>query len=248
MSKRRSPSNTWPTSSPPSAAATVVLHVGHVEPVARQRGAVECDREHGQAGRLLDLDVGRAGHRLEHALRCARRRRRACPRSSPNTLTATSRAHAGDQLVEAHLDRLRELVVVARHLRDRGLHLVRPAPPWSCADRATRSRGFSMTKLSATLGGIGSVAISAVPSLAKTWSTSGKLHEHALESRLHPDRLRQARARNAQRVQRDVAFVEAGDELAAHARRRARRRPRTSHGAAPPRDAPVRSAQFSSGS
>ena len=35
------------------------------------------------------------------------------------------------------------------------------------------SRGFMITKVSATLGGMGSVATSAVPNLVKTCATSG---------------------------------------------------------------------------
>ena len=40
-----------------------------------------------------------------------------------------------------------------------------------------------------------------------------------LEHVLHLHRLAQARPRNAQRMQCDIAFIEARDELAAHARR-----------------------------
>ncbi len=80
------------------------------------------------------------------------------------------------------------------------------------------ARGFSIMKLSATFGGIGSVAISAVPILANTRSTSGNALRRSLDHPLHVDRLREAGAGNAERVQRDVAFVEARDELRAHAR------------------------------
>ena len=73
--------------------------------------------------------------------------------------------------------------------------------------------------MSATDGGIGSVATSAVPSFANTRSTSGNGREPRVELQLHADRLLDAGAGNPQRVQRDVAFVEARNELAAHARR-----------------------------
>ncbi len=46
----------------------------------------------------------------------------------------------------------------------------------------------------------------------------GKLREPRVELPLHGDGLLDAGARNAHRVQRDVAFVQARDELAAHAR------------------------------
>ncbi len=72
--------------------------------------------------------------------------------------------------------------------------------------------------MSATDGGIGSVATSAVPSFANTRSTSGNCARRASSCELHADRLREAGAGDAQRVQRDVAFVQARDELAAHAR------------------------------
>jgi hypothetical protein len=88
--------------------------------------------------------------------------------SSPNNLHRHVAAHAGDQFVESHLNRLGEFVVVAGHLlhafsisRDQlGLGLFRVRPLLA---------RLEMTKLSATLGGMGSVAISAVPILAKTF-------------------------------------------------------------------------------
>ncbi len=49
--------------------------------------------------------------------------------SSPKTFTADVAAHAGDQLVEAHLDRLRELVVVAGELARLASRSARPARP-----------------------------------------------------------------------------------------------------------------------
>ena len=59
-------------------------------------------------------------------------------RSSPNTLTATSVRTPGDQLVEAHLDRLGELVVVAGDRSHGLLASPRPGRALARADRATR--------------------------------------------------------------------------------------------------------------
>ena len=77
-------------------------------------------------------------------------------------------------------------------------------------------------------GGIGSVATSAVPTREKKVFTSGMLLERALELELHLERLREARAGNAQRLHGDIALVEARNELRAHARWRASRRAATS--------------------
>ena len=79
-------------------------------------------------------------------------------------------AHAGDQLVEAHLDRLGELVVVAGQALTRPPRAAATSSRLRLAGFGHSARGLRMTKLSATLGGIGSVAISAVPILAKTFA------------------------------------------------------------------------------
>jgi hypothetical protein len=79
-------------------------------------------------------------------------------------------------------------------------------------------------------GGIGSEAISAVPVRAKTRSISGNLLQRLLDLLLHLHRLRQAGAGNAQRLDGEVAFVEAGHELAAHARGQQHRTPRSRSG------------------
>ena len=63
------------------------------------------------------------------------------------------------------------------------------------------------------------MATSAVPMRAKTSFTSGICLSRVLERMLHLERLRQAGAGNPDRRDRDVAFVEARDEFAAHARR-----------------------------
>ena len=163
----------------------------------------------GQAGGLLHLHVRRAGD-------AARAPSRSASPISCNTVHVVAEdfhghvaAHAGDEFVEAHLDRLGELVVVAGQFLDGGFHLADEFGLGLFRDSGHSVRGFSMTKPSATLGGIGSVAISAVPILAKTSFTSGNSLSALFERVLHLDGLRQARAGNAQRVQGDVAFVEA---------------------------------------
>ena len=75
-----------------------------------------------------------------------------------------------------------------------------------------------MTKVSATLGGMGSVAISAVPILENVSSTSRKCFDFFLQFVLHLDGRSQACAGNAYRVERHIPFVEAGHKFAAHPR------------------------------
>ena len=48
------------------------------------------------------------------------------------------RSHAGDQFVETHLDRLRELVVVAWNLRCRRFQITHEVLFSTCVDPATR--------------------------------------------------------------------------------------------------------------
>ena len=58
---------------PAQSGADGVLHVAHVEAVARGFFAINLYREHGQAGGLLDLDFRSARNVLQHAghgLRC----------------------------------------------------------------------------------------------------------------------------------------------------------------------------------
>ena len=82
-------------------------------------------------------------------------------------------AHPGDQLVETHLDWLREADLVARQFRCFGIQFAGSNHPWTGPDRATRSRGFKMMYVSDAFGGIGSAARSGVPVREKTKATCG---------------------------------------------------------------------------
>jgi hypothetical protein len=73
-------------------------------------------------------------------------------------------AHAGDQLVEAHLDGLGDLVGIARELREITLDALDQILLRQLGVGPS-SRGFRMTNMSVALGGIGSDASSAVPVL-----------------------------------------------------------------------------------
>ena len=89
-----------------------VLDVGDGEPVAGEGLAVEVDREHGETGGLLHLHIGGAGDGGEDGLDFAG------GLGHDREVVAVDfdrdiGADAGDEFVEAHLDGLGELVVVA---------------------------------------------------------------------------------------------------------------------------------------
>ena len=131
--KRRSPSNTSPASRPPMAVADHVLHVADAEAERAQRlGRSILISSTGRPADLLDLHVGGAGDApqsiaailfggLQHRLEVV-----------AEHLDGDVAPDAGDQFVEAHLDRLGELVAVARQLltaasiRSSSSALVRP--------------------------------------------------------------------------------------------------------------------------
>jgi hypothetical protein len=110
MSKRRSPSNTVPASGRPCGGQRL-LHIPHVQAQAGGLFAVDLHREHGQAGGLLDLDLGGAGDLLQHAaiFGVLVQDRHVVAEDFDRHIAA----HARDQLVEAQLDGLGELVVAA---------------------------------------------------------------------------------------------------------------------------------------
>ncbi len=144
-----------------------VLHGAETEAVTGDGGLIHLDVEHRQAGHLLHLHIGRARRRaqdrgdliggLQHGVEIL-----------AEDLDRDIAAHAREQLVEPQLDRLRKFIGVAGKLRDFRGDVLDQLCPSGDADRATRSRGFSMMKVSVRFGGIGSVAISAVPVLEKT--------------------------------------------------------------------------------
>ena len=118
MSKRRSPWNSapaharrWPWRPSPVP--------GHAEAQPCQLGPVDLHRQHGQAGRLFHLHIGGSGTPCRTFEICSAVDPMTAM-SSPNTFTATPLRDARDQLVETHLDRLRELVVVAGNLANGG--------------------------------------------------------------------------------------------------------------------------------
>jgi hypothetical protein len=98
-----------------------VLDVGHVDAVARGFLAVDVDGQHRQAARLLHVDLGRAVDRLQHLGHLLRRLVQHL-----HIVTKDLHGHVGpnarDELVEPQLNRLRELVVVARDIGQALLH------------------------------------------------------------------------------------------------------------------------------
>ena len=96
------------------------LNVARIEAVSRERLAIRIHDQHRQSRRFFDANVRGAGHCARDVRRSVAASRFNVSRSSPIDLDRHIRAHAGDQLVHSHLDRLRELVVVARQ---------RSAPP-----------------------------------------------------------------------------------------------------------------------
>ena len=122
------------------------------------------------------------------------------------------RAHAGDQLVHAHLDRLGELVVVAGQAacgrldfrQQGGLGLARVGP---CLARLEHDEGVGHRRRHRIAGDL------AGTDLAEHPFHFGEGGEGLLQGGLHRHRLAQAGAGNAQRVHGDVAFVETGHEF-----------------------------------
>ena len=193
-----------------------VLHVAGVQAVADQRLAVRRDGQQRQARGLLQPHVGRAVHRLRHRLHLFAEPHQRIQVVAVN-LDRHVRAHAGDQLIHAHLDRLGELVVVARYLLHRGFDLghqrrlclarVGPFAARLEHDEGIGDRGWH--RIGRHLGG---------PELAEHAIDLGELLDPRLQRGLHMHGLVQAGAGNAHRMHGDVAFVQAGHELRAQAR------------------------------
>ena len=220
-SKRRSPSKTCP-------AARAADRRSRRRPARRRRSARSARARSrsisivstGRPVDLLDLHVGRARDRARAPSRSRSRCAQQRVEVVAEDLHRDVAAHAGDQLVEAHLDRLRELVVVARHAR--------AAPP-RCSRTSSsfglRGSGHSRARLQddearrRRSAASGRSRSRPCRSCAKT---SLDLRERARSASLErrvciATACVEARAGNAQRVQRDVALVEARDELAARA-------------------------------
>ena len=225
MSKRRSPSKISPASWPPTAISTTSCSSASADAIARQGGAVGLHREHRQPAHLLGLHVGRTGHGLHDRLHLVGDRQQRVEIVAED-LDAEIAAHAGDQLVEAHLDGLGELVVVARHLLDAlldrgdqiGLGAVRIRP---FGARLQQDEGVGDVRRHRIGRDLGRA------DLGRDLLDLRELQDRLLQRLLHLHGLGEAGAGDAHRMHGDVALVERGDELAAHARCRdaARRRP-----------------------
>ena len=193
------------------------MHIAHVQTITRGFFAVDLHREHGQASGLLDLDLGGTGDLLQHGGHGLRGFFQ-LSHVITEDLDGHIAAHARDQLVEAQLNRLRELVVAARNLfhsllygsqqivtRARRIGPLLTRPEHDVAIRNIRRHGVGGDLCSAG-------------ARKHTLDFRELLFELALDLHLHLHRLRKAGARYAQRLNRKVALIEIGCKLAAHAR------------------------------
>ena len=136
MSKCRSPSKTTPASRPPMAAPITSCTVGQAQAAARDFRLVGRDLQHRQTGDLLDLDVGGARDAAQDAgdlVGCLQQRLELVAEHLDRDVAA----HAREQFVEAHLDRLREFIGIAGQHLHGALDLAPPARPWASAGPAT---------------------------------------------------------------------------------------------------------------
>ena len=124
---------------PPTAICDDVLHVGDDRGRSgrspRGRSSMVST---GSPVTCSTLHVRGAGERCAGPRRSRSRGRAELVDVVAEDLDRDVAAHAGDQLVEAHLDRLGELVVVAGHALNDLLELRAPARPSACAGSATR--------------------------------------------------------------------------------------------------------------
>ena len=104
-----------------------VLHLADAEPVAGQRLTVELDGEDRQARDLLDLDVAGAPDAADRGLDLLRRALQDVEVVAED-LDADVAAHAGDQLVDAQLDRLGDFVGAAGNVVGGAARWPRPPP------------------------------------------------------------------------------------------------------------------------
>ena len=209
--KRRSPSNTSPASRPPMAIATTSCTSATFKPIPGNSGAVNEDTQDGQASRLFDLHVRRARDTLEHL-----GNRRCCGLHGVKViaidLDGHVAAHAGNEFVKAHLDGLRELVVMPRDLLKGFFHTLDQG-----AFRLVRMRPL-VTGLENDKG-VGDVRWHGVGShfsRARFGKHQGHLRKRAerlFDLRLHLERLRQRRAGNTHGVGRNVLLVQRWDKL-----------------------------------
>ena len=217
MSKRRSPSNICPARAPPNAAATVSCTSASARPCRARAARSGVMTSNGRPVTCSSFHIGGAFDAIGHGLDALAGFDQLIQVVAMD-LDGDFGAHAGDELVHAHLHGLRELVVVAGDRAHRLFEFLDQLPLGFARIRPFAARSLSRTKVSATEGGIGSVAMSAVPSFVTTSRTSGNCLSRASSCCCIADGLGEAGARNAQGVHGDVAFVEIRDELGAEAR------------------------------
>jgi len=195
-----------------------ITHVCRGQSMLRGGDMVDPDVERGQAGNLLHPHVGGAVHRaqfqrhlLGHLLQ-------------GGEIIAVHhhrqvRAHAGNQLVEAQLDRLAELETVAQllpgqlleALHQRYLVQRRIGPLRARLQHDHAVGDVGRHRVDGRFGGAG----------AREHRFHFRLFgQRFFQRQLHRQRLLQRRGRHAQGLHRHVAFVQGGHELAAQQRER----------------------------
>jgi hypothetical protein len=113
-------------------------------------------------------------------------------------LDADVGAHAGDHLVDAHLDRLREDRPHARQVLAARRCMARTSSSWVSA-RRQRARGVSVTNTSESSTPIGSVATSAVPVRVQMRSISSETRQQRARCACRSAPTRRARRRRGAR-------------------------------------------------
>ena len=193
IGKRRSPSNTMPASRPPMAAPITSCIAAMLRPsraisalsilISRTGRPGACSTFTSSAPAIAAQDRGDLVGGLQHRLELV-----------AEHLHGDVAADAGEQLVEAHLDRLGELVVVAGERRRRPSRSARCSSALDRSGSGHSACGFRMMKVSDEFGGIGSEATSAVPVFEKTKATCGNWLIACSTFELHRLRLGQARS------------------------------------------------------
>ena len=172
IGKRRSPSCSDPdlARAPSAATTSSTSRAGMPWRASASRSTSIC--EHRLPGDLLGDHVGRARDRASGRASISRAFALSTSKSSPKSFTPTSRADAGDHLVDPHLDRLGEDHPHARAGRASSRSMHRATSSSCVRARFHRSRGLSVMKMSESSRPIGSVATSAVPVRVQTRSIS----------------------------------------------------------------------------
>ncbi len=188
-----------------------VLNSRETETSPRDLGLVHADIQHRKAAGLFDLNVGRSFGFPQNIRNLPRATQERFELIAEN-LHGEIAAHAGQQLIEAHLDRLGEFVVVAGQLAHRVRDLVeqRGLGQFGIGPLVLRledNEGIRRTgrhRIGSDFGCAG---------LGENVGDLRKRADDFLDVELHRLRLRQACAGNAQRVHGDVLFIQRRDEL-----------------------------------